>query len=487
MFKNGIKEKQVLEALSNVKDPDLGRDIVSLGFIKNVKIDDGNIKFDLELTTPACPVKDQLKNECEFNLKKLSGVKNVDINMTSRVRKGSSYKQENLNGVKNLIAVASGKGGVGKSTVAVNLAFALAKAGAQVGIMDSDIYGPSLPTMLGVTDRPRVDENKNMIYPIEKHGVKLISMGFLLAENSPVIWRGPMVSGITQQFLGQVMWGELDYLVIDLPPGTGDIQLTLTQQAPLTGAVIVTTPQEVSAVDARRGLKMFEEVNVPVLGVIENMSYFVCDGCNKKHHIFRKGGGLEISEKLNVQFLGHIPLESEIADCGDNGKPIVLNNETSIASQEYFEIAGKLASSLSVIKEGGSLKEVVPTPVEISKVNGEMFNILWSDGHKSDFYNRSVRANCPCASCVDEWTGEKLLDGSSIPDDLQYNNVDKVGRYALAFDWSDGHNTGIYSYDFLRKICECQECGGQKQVGPTSTSNKKEKSCSASTCTCSGN
>lgn len=483
MFKQGITEKQALKALSNVKDPDLGRDIVSLGFVKNLKIDNGNIKFDLELTTPACPVKERLKLECESYLKGLPGVKTVDVNMTSRVRKGASYKQENLNGVKNLLAVASGKGGVGKSTVAVNLAFALKKSGAAVGLMDADIYGPSLPTMLAVSDRPRVDENRNMIYPIEKYGIKLISMGFLLSDNSPVIWRGPMVSGITQQFLNQVIWGELDYLVIDLPPGTGDIQLTLTQQAPLTGAVIVTTPQEVSAVDARRGLKMFEEVNVPVLGVIENMSYFVCDGCGKRHYIFRQGGGLKISQELNVQFLGNIPLESAIADGGDSGNPIVMSNETSVATQRYMEIAGKIAASLSIIKEGGTLKDMVSFPVEINRVNHKGFEILWSDGHKGVYNNRWVRSRCPCASCVNEWSGEEIIDKGSIPDDLRYQNVDKVGRYALTFDWSDGHNTGIYSYEFLREICECQECGGPRQ-NVLKPINKKEN-CGSPACACS--
>lgn len=455
-----VTEERVLEALSGVIDPDLGRDIVSLGFIKNLTISGGTVRFDLELTTPACPIKDQFKGECESRLKRVSGVDTVDINMTSRVRRGNvTYQQKNLDGVRNLVAVASGKGGVGKSTVAVNLAISLQKCGATVGLMDADIYGPSLPTMLGVTEKPRVDEKNDMIYPVEKYGLKLISMGFLVADDAPVIWRGPMVSGITQQFLGQICWGELDYLIIDLPPGTGDIQLTLTQQAPLTGAVIVTTPQQVSVVDARRGLKMFEEVNVPVLGVIENMSYYVCDGCGKEHYIFRKGGGLQICRELDVQFLGSIPLESSIADGGDSGKPIVADDRNVRVSDEYMDIAGKVASSLSIIREGGSLKEMAATPLETRKMDGAMFGILWSDGHESVYHNRSVRAACPCASCVDEWSGEKLLAEESIADDIQYNGVNKVGRYAFAFNWSDGHGTGIYSYAFLRKICECSECG----------------------------
>ena len=478
MFGKTITEKQVLKALSNVKDPDLDRDIVSLGFIKNLKIENGNVKFDLELTTPACPVKELLKNECESNLKKLPGIGDITINMTSRVRKGPNYKQENLNGVKNLLAVASGKGGVGKSTVAVNIAFALMKSGASVGLMDADIYGPSIPTMLGVTGKPHVEGN--MIYPVEKSGIKLMSMGFLLGDDSPVIWRGPMVSGITQQFLGQVIWGELDYLVIDLPPGTGDVQLTLTQQAPLTGAVIVTTPQEVCALDARRGLKMFEQVNVPVLGIVENMSYFVCDGCSKKHYIFTKGGGLRISKEMNVPFLGSIPLESAIAIGGDNGNPIVMSDENSPASQAYMELTSKIAASLSIIKEGGTLKGMAPSPAEIDKVNDKEFEILWTDGHKSIYSFTSVRAGCQCAGCIDEWTGNTLLDKNSIPDNIYYKNVEKVGSYALSFDWSDGHNTGIYSYELLRKLCECKEC---KKPASCNAPTQKHQ-CESSACAC---
>ncbi len=483
MFKRGINEKLVLNALSNVKDPDLGRDIVTLGFIKDLKIDNGNIKFDLELTTPACPVKDKLKDECVQNLKKLEGIGDVEIKITSRVRQGASYKLENLNGVKNLLAVASGKGGVGKSTVAVNLALALSKAGAKVGIMDADIYGPSLPTMLGVSEKPRVDEQKNMIFPVMKDGISLISMGFLLDPNSPVIWRGPMVSGIIQQFLGQVMWGELDYLVIDLPPGTGDIQLTLTQHAPITGAVIVTTPQDVSVVDARRGLRMFEEVNVPVLGVIENMSYFICDGCEKKHYIFKSGGGAKISEELDVPFLGKIPLETAIANGGDSGRPVVMEDDGSVAVKEYMDIAGKVASSLSIIKEGGSLKKMMASPLEVNRIDDKKFEILWSDGHKSVYNNRTVRLKCPCASCVDEWTGKGLLDEGTIPEDLQYEKADKVGSYALAFSWSDGHNTGLYSYDFLRNMCECDKCtGGEHKCSSTENATTKQKCSSACSC-----
>ncbi len=486
IFKKGITEKDALQALSNVKDPDLGRDIVSLGFIKNMKIDKGDIQFDLELTTPACPVKEQLKQECELHLKKLDGVEKVSVNLTSRVRQGGPVNNENLKGVKNLLAVASGKGGVGKSTVAVNLAMSLKKTGATVGLMDADIYGPSMPTMFGVSEKPNVDGDKQMIHPVEKYGIKLISMGFLLNDDSPVIWRGPMVSGITQQFLNQVIWGDLDYLVIDLPPGTGDIQLTLTQQAPLTGAVIVTTPQEASVIDARRGLKMFEQVNVPVLGVVENMSYFICDGCEKKHHIFKKGGGLRISHELDVPFLGNIPMESAIADGGDSGKPITMSDESSPATKEYSALAGKVAASLSIIKEGGALKEMTPFPVEVENGDGSGFNIVWSDGHQGVYNNKTVRANCQCASCIDEWSGDPILDADSIPADIHYKSYNKIGQYALAFSWSDGHDTGIYSFGHLRNLCACDLCAGNGRAvaNKPKPAGKGAESCGSHACSC---
>lgn len=344
-----IRPEEILEALKKVQDPDLRRDIVSLGFVKNIQIDGGKISFDVELTTPACPVKEKLKEECVRQVKKLKSVEEVAVNMTSRVRAQVETAMEGLKQIKNIIAVASGKGGVGKSTVALNLALALAESGASVGLMDADIYGPSIPMMLNIQTRPNVMEN--MVQPIVACGLKTISMGVLAGEDTPVIWRGPMIAGIIQQFLAQVEWGALDYLVIDLPPGTGDAQLTLTQKAPISGAVIVTTPQDVALMDARRGLKMFQQVGVPVLGIVENMSWFVCDQCSKKHHIFRQGGGKKIAQELNVPFLGEIPLDPQITVGCDQGQPIVKTSPQSEAAKAYQTLAGAVAAQLSILSE----------------------------------------------------------------------------------------------------------------------------------------
>ena len=358
----GLTEAIVLKALSQVNDPDLNRDIVSLGFIKNLKISGRNVSFNVELTTPACPVKDQLKKECFDRVKELSGVDNVEVTMTANVRtsapKGGGTNRISLPSVKNVIAVASGKGGVGKSTVTINLAVALSKTGAKVGLLDADIYGPSVPLMLGVKDRPVTIENR--LQPIEKNGIKLMSMGFLVPENQPVIWRGPMVHGALTQFLTQVEWGDLDYLLIDMPPGTGDAQLTISQNAPLSGALIVTTPQDVSLLDARRGLLMFTSVNVPILGVIENMAGFVCSHCNEVTDIFRKGGGARIAKEMKVPFLGSIPIDPKVAEGGDSGEPTVAAHPKAEVSKRFTALAGDVAAQLSILQAqaAGNFKPV---------------------------------------------------------------------------------------------------------------------------------
>lgn len=345
-----ITPEQILQVLKTVKDPDLHRDIVSLGFIKNIEIQNGTVKFNLELTTPACPVKDQLKQECESKIKSLAGVSNVEISMTSQVRSRSDFgTSQVLPRVRNIVAIASGKGGVGKSTVTANLALALAKTGAKVGLMDCDVYGPSMPLMFGLVGKQPQVTPEQKILPLAAHGISLMSIGFLSNEKTPVIWRGPMVHQILQQFLTRVEWGELDYLLLDLPPGTGDAQLTLTQTAAISGAVIVTTPQEVSLIDARKGLQMFEKVNVPVLGLIENMSYFSCPDCHKVVEIFKRGGGEKMSEELGVPLLGEIPIDPEIVQTGDEGKPIVMAKPDSQSAKIYQMIAGAVAAQLSIV------------------------------------------------------------------------------------------------------------------------------------------
>lgn len=338
---------KVMAALKTVMDPDLHKNIVDLGFVKNLNIDNGKVKFDVELTTPACPVKEQLKNECSDKVGAIDGVSGVDVNMTAAVR-ASEHSQPILTGVKNIIAVASGKGGVGKSTVSTNLAVALSQTGAKVGLMDGDVYGPSIPKMLGIPISPPKGAGNNKFHPHEKHGLKVVSAAFLTEEGQPLMLRGPMLGGIIQQFLQNVEWGELDYLVIDLPPGTGDVQLTLTQRAPLSGGVIVTTPQQISLIDAEKGVKMFQQVKVPVLGVVENMSYFVCDQCDKKHHIFASGAGQQLADQFKVPVLGEIPLIPDVVAAGDSGMPITLSQPDSLASQAYRHLAGQVAAQISI-------------------------------------------------------------------------------------------------------------------------------------------
>jgi ATP-binding protein involved in chromosome partitioning len=340
-------QEKIIGALKTVQDPDLHKDIVSLGFVKNLNIEGGNVKFDVELTTPACPVKEQLRTECETKVQAIDGVEQVDVNMTAVVR-STEHSQPVLPGVKNIIAVASGKGGVGKSTVSTNLAIALSLTGARVGLMDADIYGPSIPQMMGIPiTSPKVGE-ENKFFPHEKYGLKVVSAAFLTKQGQPLMLRGPMLGGIIQQFLQNVEWGELDYLVIDLPPGTGDVQLTLTQKAPISGAVVVTTPQEVSLIDADKGVKMFQQVKVPLLGIVENMSHFICDGCDKKHYIFRQGGGKTLADNFSIPLLGEVPIIEEVAEGGDSGIPIVMSNPESPASKAYKDLAGKVAAQLSI-------------------------------------------------------------------------------------------------------------------------------------------
>ncbi|MBF8251182.1 MAG: protein of unknown function DUF59 [Deltaproteobacteria bacterium] len=341
-----ITEEKVLDALRSVMDPDLNRDVVSLGFIKELKIDGGWVSFKLELTTPACPLKAQLKAASEEAVKGISGVSGVDVDVTSKVTTHRvEEKGDILPGVKNIVAISSGKGGVGKSTVSVNLAVALAKTGARVGLLDTDIYGPSIPIMMGVTDKPEIRGQK--MVPIEKYGVHLMSIGFLIPEEQAIIWRGPLVMKAVEQLLTDVEWGELDYLLIDLPPGTGDVQLTLVQKVPLSGAVIVTTPQDVALLDVVRGINMFKKVNVPILGIVENMSFFQCPHCGERTDIFSHGGGAAAAEKQDVPFLGELPIDPKIRAGGDSGTPIVIEDLKSPQSKIFMEIAGRLAARVS--------------------------------------------------------------------------------------------------------------------------------------------
>jgi ATP-binding protein involved in chromosome partitioning len=343
-----LNEGNILEALRSVKDPDLHRDIVTLKFVKNVAITGNDVSLTLELTTPACPVREELKSASERAIREgISGVGSVSVTMTSNVMQHEHAQRATiLRGVKNTIAVASGKGGVGKSTIAANLAVALAMDGAKVGLVDLDMYGPSMPLMMGIQRRPGISGQS--LVPIENWGVKVMSIGFLVDPVQAIVWRGPMVSGAVKQFMSDVEWGELDYLVMDLPPGTGDIQLTLVQTIPLTGAVVVTTPQDISLADAMKAWKMFDKVDVPVLGVVENMSYYICSHCGHRENIFDNGGGRKAAQDLGVPFLGEVPLYTSIRVSGDRGKPIVADPDAPEQSAILRAIARNVAAQVSI-------------------------------------------------------------------------------------------------------------------------------------------
>ncbi len=344
-----LTKEEILRALSVVKDPDLGRDLVTLGMIENVNISpDGDIAFTIVLTTPACPVKEQLKEQSEHVVSVLPGVRSVQAEVTSRVRAGTMTQREGIPGVRNIVAVGSGKGGVGKTTVAVNLALSLARDGAKVGLLDADVYGPNVPLMMGASARPTQGADEK-INPIEAYGIKLISMGFFIDADSPVIWRGPMLTKLLTQFMYDVNWGELDYLIMDMPPGTGDIQLTTAQSVPLTGAVMVSTPQDVALLDASKALMMFKKLNVPVLGIVENMSMFVCPHCNQPTDLFGHGGAQVAASKYAVPFLGEIPLHLRIREGGDSGRPVVADAPDTPEAEAFMRVARNLAAQVSVV------------------------------------------------------------------------------------------------------------------------------------------
>jgi ATP-binding protein involved in chromosome partitioning len=341
-------EQQVLGALQTIVDPDLGRDVVSLGMIKELRISDaGEVAFTFELTTPACPVRDRFKTQAEDAVGALPGVSGVAVKMTANVRPGFMRQaSEMLPGVKQTIAVASGKGGVGKSTVAVNLAAALHRSGASVGLLDADIYGPSVPGLTGVHEQPKVVDQK--LIPLDAYGLKLMSIGFIGGGDKAMIWRGPMVSRAIQQMMGDVRWGELDYLVIDLPPGTGDASLTIAQSIPLTGVAIVATPQDLALDIAVKALQMFRSLNVTPLGLIENMSWYVCPECGHEHHIFGHGAAERAAHRLSVPFLGAIPLHEDIRVESDGGAPIVVSRPDSVAAKAFTELATQVAAKTSI-------------------------------------------------------------------------------------------------------------------------------------------
>lgn len=341
-----VTEADVLRALRGVKDPDLHRDLVSLNFIDNLKIEGSVVSFDINLTTPACPVKEKLRDEAREAVMALAGVSEVRVNVKAEVRQHAGLDKSALASVRNIVAVGSGKGGVGKSTVATNLAVGLAQTGARVGLLDADIYGPSIPIMLGVHEQAELRGNR--IIPVEKYGVRFVSMGLFVPGEKPLIWRGPMAHKALSQCLFQVDWGELDYLIVDLPPGTGDVHLTLVQSVPVTGGVIVSTPQDVGWKISLKTLRMFQQTNVAILGIIENMSYHICSHCGAREDIFGSGGAAKASKELGIPFLGEIPIDIGIRIRADEGTPIIIADPDSPSAKAYQQILGKLAAQISI-------------------------------------------------------------------------------------------------------------------------------------------
>lgn len=352
-----IKENEILKALSTVQEPDLHKDLVTLGMVKDISINENLISFTVVLTTPACPLKEKIRTDCINAVQAIYPSAAVSVNFTSNTTSNRSDGRLMLPGVKNIIAVVSGKGGVGKSTIAANLAIALAQGNASVGLMDADIYGPSVPMMFGVRgERPMMREvnGKNMIVPLEKYGIKLMSIGLLVDEKNAVVWRGPMASSAIRQFVTDVDWGELDYLVIDMPPGTGDIHLTLLQTVPVTGVIIVTTPQDVALADAKKGIAMFgqAQINVPIIGLVENMAWFTpAELPQNRYYIFGKEGGKKLSEEYDLEFLGHIPLVQSIREGADAGLPAMAGSEDT-AKEGFYEFASNAIRSISVKNAG---------------------------------------------------------------------------------------------------------------------------------------
>jgi ATP-binding protein involved in chromosome partitioning len=401
---------------------------------------------------------------------------NHDQHHASGASSQSAASDDKLPGIRHIIAIGSGKGGVGKSTVSVNLAIALQQLGARVGIVDADILGPSIPGMIGIPtgERPATTQSGKMI-PAERDGLKVVSMGMLTGDDQPAVLRGPMVGKYLKMFVDGVQWGSLDYLILDLPPGTGDTQLTLAQSMPLSGVVIVTTPQAVSLKIARRGFRMFEKVQVKILGIVENMRTFTCPHCGENTDIFRHGGGEQMSEELGVPFLGALPLDADVVTCGDEGRPIVADQPTSVSAKVYTTIATALVEQLNAaitvlkpfvwkwdsnegapawvegaVRPAGSQK----TPIGFLRLDPRTLSILWEDGHRDDFDVRDLRLACHCALCVEEMSGRQLLDPKTIRSDVSPREIVSIGNYAIQFNWSDGHNSGIYSFNDLRALGE---------------------------------
>ena len=442
------REQEVLDQMRVIIDPDLGKDIVTLGFIKDLSItEDGKVSFNVELTTPACPVKEQFRSACDKAVRRLPWVTDVSVTMTAQKGKGRGPMQANAPGLAKvgpIIAVSSCKGGVGKSTVAVNFAYALQRAGARVGIFDADVYGPSLPTLV----RPRntdLYQANELIVPLEHEGVKLMSFGYVprAPGKDAAIMRGPMVSGVINQLLTGTDWGELDYLVLDLPPGTGDIQLTLAQLIPLTAAIIVTTPQQLSFVDVVKGIQMFDQLKIPTVAVVENMSYFTCGNCNERHALFGAGARDRLVQQYGFKNTFEIPLVPDISAACDEGQPVALDLERFPFAQVYHDLAAAVVREVSRIRHGAAKRPTLGFDADRGMV------LTMPEGDEFVLPPVALRAVCRCARCVEEMTGQPLLDPNTLDPNLYPVGIQPVGNYAVAVQWSDGHTSSIYPYEAI--------------------------------------
>lgn len=471
-----ITSAQVLDALRKVTDPGSGKDFVSLGLVANVRVSHGKVSFDVYVPSHAVGHKDALREQCARAVKAVPGVVAVMPNLFEKPKPRLVHGQQAIPGVNHVIVVGSGKGGVGKSTSSVNLAMALRKLGYAVGLMDADIYGPSVPTMLG-KHFPRGEEalqpemKDNLIVPFDMQGVKVISLGLLIAKDQPTVWRAPMATKMIQQFLMGVHWGELDFLIIDLPPGTGDIQLTLSQQSNLTGAIVVTTPQSVAIDIAKKGLLMFKHVGVPILGLIETMSGFGCEECGHVTPIFGEGGAKKLSAAESVPLLGQIPLDAALVRACDEGEPIVLRDPASPSAKAYMAAATKIVAAVEA-QDSAQDAEVVPLAVEPipgdSSGMEHRLAVYWSDGQKYTYRARALRYACPCAVCVDEFSGARKIAQEEIATDVALEKALPVGRYGVNLIWSDKHATGIYTYRYLREL-DAEKVAERPAGGPAAS------------------
>ena len=443
---------EITDALTTVIDSTFKKDVISLGYVKGMAIGTDKLRFTLRMPAPMMSNHDELVENCRKALKDVKDIGEIEIKKDWEVQRLPSLNAPNtpnsLKGVKNIIAIASGKGGVGKSTVTVCIAEAFASAGAKVGILDVDVYGPSIPSMVGLGDHQLGGSQQGVLEPVEAHGMKIMSMGFLTNKDTPVIWRGPIASQLVQQFLGAVDWGELDYLFVDMPPGTGDIQLTLSQAVPLTGAVIVTTPQEIAHTIAEKGLRMFQQVKIPILGIIENMAGFIPPGSDEVFHIFGEGGGTAAAKEFDLPLLGKIALKQDLREAMDKG--------IFVEDENIKEIASQIALQAMVVVTNEELSPFAPQEMNIAN-DGRTLIIKWQDDVEHVLTSFHVRGMCPCAHCVDEITGEKLIKDEDIPANVKILESTPVGRYGVRFSFDDpspGANAGIYTFTFLRKLGE---------------------------------